>query len=191
MSLLYMECQLRVRMAYRLSLSLKKSCIFPKQFEFFGNDVCPKGNWPVQSKHQLLQIWPKPEIIRDVTKSLALYNFTANSFITLNSGYCPFVHPLMNKNIPSQYLGTGLMHVSILLIPSKKRSFLIRASSASTIGLIILRTNFLSQGFGYVVCQPGTDAALEAAMVAYCSGSDFAFIRKEFSAVICPVAFGG
>jgi hypothetical protein len=45
-SLQYMECQLQVCMAYRLSLSLKKSSIFPKRFKFVGNDVCPKGNWP-------------------------------------------------------------------------------------------------------------------------------------------------
>ena len=43
MSLLYIECQLRDFMAYRLSLSLKKSYIFPKQFEFVGNDVCAVG----------------------------------------------------------------------------------------------------------------------------------------------------
>ena len=54
-SLLYMECQLWVCQAYRLSLSLKKSFIFPKRFEFVGNDVCPDGNRPAQSKHQLLQ----------------------------------------------------------------------------------------------------------------------------------------
>ena len=50
-SLLYMECQLRVCLAYRLSLSLKKSFIFPIQFEFVGNDVCPKRVWPAQLKH--------------------------------------------------------------------------------------------------------------------------------------------
>ena len=38
-SLMYMECQLQVCRAYRLSLSLKKSFIFPKRFEFVGNDV--------------------------------------------------------------------------------------------------------------------------------------------------------
>jgi hypothetical protein len=65
-SLLYMECQLRVCLAYRLLLSLKKSFISPIQFEFVGNDVCPKGNRPAQSKHQLLESWPQPEIVRDV-----------------------------------------------------------------------------------------------------------------------------
>ena len=57
-SLQYMECQLQVCMAYHLSLSLRKSFIFPKRFEFIGNDVCPEGNRPAQSKHQLLKTWP-------------------------------------------------------------------------------------------------------------------------------------
>jgi hypothetical protein len=57
--------------------------------------------------------------------------------------------------------------------------------------LVILCTDFLSQGFGYVVCQPGTDEASEAAMLAYHSGSDFSFMTKDSSAVVRPVAFGG
>jgi hypothetical protein len=56
--------------------------------------------------------------------------------------------------------------------------------------LVILCTNFLSQGFGYVICQPGTNEASEAAMVAYRSGLDFFFMTKDSSAVVCPVAFG-
>jgi hypothetical protein len=43
-SLLYMECQLRICLSYCLSLSLKKSHIFPCQFEFVRNNVCPEGN---------------------------------------------------------------------------------------------------------------------------------------------------
>jgi hypothetical protein len=123
---------------------------------------------------------------------LALHNFTSNTFITLTSGYHPFVHSLMNGIILSQYLDTGQIFVSVLLIPSKKQSFLIRASSASTIaGSSFSIPTFLSQGFGYAVCQPGTNVALEVSMVAYCSGSDFVFMTKESSAVIHPVAFGG
>ena len=40
-SLLYMECQLRICKAYRLSLSLKKSFIFPERFEFVGKSASP------------------------------------------------------------------------------------------------------------------------------------------------------
>ena len=64
-ALLYMECQLRVAQSQNLSLSLKKSHIFPPRFEFVGIDVCPEGNRPAMSKHQLLQHWDAPQIVRD------------------------------------------------------------------------------------------------------------------------------
>jgi hypothetical protein len=67
-SLLYMECQLCVCLAYCLSLSLKKSFIFPKQIEIVGNDVCSAGNGPAQSKHQLLTTWPHSELVRGIAK---------------------------------------------------------------------------------------------------------------------------
>jgi hypothetical protein len=57
--------------------------------------------------------------------------------------------------------------------------------------LIVLHTNFSSRGFGFVVCQLGTDESSKAAMVAYQSGSDFAFMTKDAKGVLCPVAFGG
>jgi hypothetical protein len=56
--------------------------------------------------------------------------------------------------------------------------------------LIVLRLDFLSEGFGYVVCQPGTDIALTVAMDAYRSGLDFSFMTKDSAAVLHPVAFG-
>ncbi len=56
--------------------------------------------------------------------------------------------------------------------------------------LVVIRTNFSSKGFGYVVCQPGTDVASEQAMAAYRAGKDFAFMTKESSAVLRPVAIG-
>jgi hypothetical protein len=57
--------------------------------------------------------------------------------------------------------------------------------------LIILRTDFSSKGFGYVFCQSGTNAASKQAMAEYQAGQDFAFMTKESSAVMHPVAFGG
>jgi hypothetical protein len=57
--------------------------------------------------------------------------------------------------------------------------------------LVILCSDFSSKGFGYVVCQPGTDDTSEAAMKAYQLGSDFNFMMKDSSATIRPVAFGG
>ena len=45
------------------------------RFEFVGNDVCPEGNRPAQSKHQLLESWPQPEIVRDVAKFIGFAQF--------------------------------------------------------------------------------------------------------------------
>jgi hypothetical protein len=58
-----------------LSLSLCKTHIFPKHFEFVGIDVCSDGNRPAMSKHQLLEHWPQPEIIRDVAKIVGFAQF--------------------------------------------------------------------------------------------------------------------
>ncbi len=73
--LLYIERQLRVCLSYRLLLSLCKSHIFPKRFEFVGIDVCLDGNRPAISKHQLLEHWPQPEIIHDVAKIVGFVQF--------------------------------------------------------------------------------------------------------------------
>jgi hypothetical protein len=56
--------------------------------------------------------------------------------------------------------------------------------------LIVLRSDFSSKGFGYVICQPGNNNASTTAMNAYCSGSDFSFMTKDSTAVLHPVAFG-
>jgi hypothetical protein len=74
-ALLYIECQLWVCLAYRLSLSFLKSHIFPKHFEFIGIDVCSDGNFPAMSKHQLLEHWPQPETVCDVAKIFGFAQF--------------------------------------------------------------------------------------------------------------------
>ncbi len=66
LALRYIECQLRVCKAYRLTLTLKKSHFFPKHLEFVGIDVLPDGNRPAMSKQDLIKSWPIPELVRDV-----------------------------------------------------------------------------------------------------------------------------
>ncbi len=74
-ALLYMECQLCVAQSQNLLLSLKKSFIFSKCIEFVGVDVCADGNWPAQSKHNLLHHWKTPEVVRDVAKFVGFLQF--------------------------------------------------------------------------------------------------------------------
>jgi hypothetical protein len=160
-----MECQLQVCMAYRLSLSLRKSFIFPKHFKFVGNDVCPEGNRPAQSKHQLLETWPIPDMVRDVA-----------TFIGFAQFYSRYIHhfelrvtPLRELTIKRKYTNP----VAAIWTDACQCSFddvrdaifsdpcLLRYNPKR---LVILRSNFSSKGFGYVVCQPGTNNTSEAAM---------------------------
>jgi hypothetical protein len=62
---------------------------FPKHFEFVGNDVCPDGNRPAQSKHQLLQSWPSPEVVRNVAKFIGFAQF-----------YSKYIHHFELRIIP-------------------------------------------------------------------------------------------
>ena len=166
-----MECQPRVCLAYCLSLSLRKSFFFPMRFEFVGNDVCPEGNRPAQSKHQLLESWPQPEIVRDVAKFIGFAQF-----------YSKYIHHFELRVAPLRALSTNHEYtnkVSPIWTDACRRSFDdIRTAILSDPclarfnhrRLVVLRTDFSSQGFVYVVCQPGTDEASEAAMIAYRSG---------------------
>jgi hypothetical protein len=74
-AMVYMECQLRICQAQNLLLSLKKSHIFPRCFEFVGIDICPKGNHPAMLKHQLLEHWPTPISVRNVAKFMGFMQF--------------------------------------------------------------------------------------------------------------------
>jgi hypothetical protein len=75
-ALLYMECQLQVAQSQNLSLSLKKLHNFLKHFEFFRINVCPKGNCPAMSKHQLLQHWPMLVLYATWPRLSGLFNST-------------------------------------------------------------------------------------------------------------------
>jgi hypothetical protein len=187
-----MECQLRVCRAYRLLLSLKKSHIFPQCFEFVGNDVLPDGNQPAQAKHQLLESCPHLEIVWDITKFIGFAQF----YIVYIHHFELCIMPLQEITIKSEHTD----HVGPLWSNTAQRSMDdVKDAILSNPCLMcfnhnclaVLCTKFSSRGFGFVVCQPETDESSEATMVAYRSGSDFAFMTKEAKGVLRPVAFGG
>ena len=190
-SLRYMGCQLLVCQAYRLSLSLGKSFIFPKRFDFVGNDVCPDGNRPAQSKHQLLATWPQPELVRDIAKFTGFVQFYSKFIhhfelrvsplrdLVTNNDYVDPVAPIWTD--PAQRAMDDLKN-SVLSDPCLKRF--------DHTCLIVLRTGFSSVCFGYVVCQPDTDEASEVAMRAFQDRKDFMFMTKGQEAVLRPIAFG-
>jgi hypothetical protein len=191
MALLYMECQLRVCQSYQLSLSLQKSHIFPKHLEFVGINVCLDDNPPAMSKHQLLEHWPLPKTVHVVAKIIRFAQFYSKFIphfdlriaplraLTTKFEYTNIVAPHWTATAQAAFED---IKQAILSNPCLKRF--------NHQHLIVLQTDFLSQGFGYIVCQPGGGAASTAAMDAYQRGSDFNFMATSSAAVLHPVAFG-
>jgi hypothetical protein len=56
--------------------------------------------------------------------------------------------------------------------------------------LIVLRTDFSKDGFGFVLCQPASDDATLNAVQEYRDGKGFSNMTKSSSAVLHPVCFG-
>ncbi len=189
-ALQYMECQLRVCKAYRLTLSLKKSHFFLKRFEFVGINVSTNGNCPAMSKHQLLQHWPIPEYVCDVASFIGFLQFYS-AFIPffevrakplreiLKHEYTSCVGNLWNSTAAAAFeeLQNCILHNPCLCRFNHNK-------------LTVLWTDFSSLGFGYIVCQPDNDDASLALVAQYKSGNGFDFMTANSNGILHPVAFG-
>jgi hypothetical protein len=189
-ALLYMECQLRVAQSQNLSLSLKKSFIFPKRVEFVGVDVCQDGNRPAMSKHQLLVHWPTPVIVRDVAKFVGFLQFYTRFIPNFEVRISPlreimreeYTSPIGSAWTSAANAAFEEMRQAILADPCLQRY--------DHRKLLVLCTDFSADGFGYVACQPADDDVSLATMHWCMRGDGFDFMTKTSSAVLHPVAFG-
>ncbi len=148
-ALLYIECQLQVCQSYCLSLSLCKSHIFPKRFEFVGIDVCSSGNRPAMSKHQLLEHWPPPETICDVAKFVGFAQFYSK-FIP---NFELWISLLCNLTMKFDYMEPATLHWWMdaqHAFDEIKNSILLdsRLLCFNHQQLIVLCTDFSSHGMG-------------------------------------------
>ncbi len=142
------------------------------------------------SKNQLLEHWSQPKFIRDVAKIVRFAQFCGKFIPQFDLRIVPlcdlitkleYTKPVAPHWMTAAQNSFNDIKLAILSDPCLKRFDHNR--------LIVLWSDFLSKGFGYAVCQPGTDTALTIAMDAYRSGSDFSFMTKDSAAVLYPVAF--
>ena len=54
---------------------LEENSYLPERMEFMGINVSQDGNRPAMSKHQLLETWPTPTVVRDIAAILGFANF--------------------------------------------------------------------------------------------------------------------
>jgi hypothetical protein len=175
---------------YNLSLKLGKSPFFPRCFEFVGIDVCLDGNHLAKSKHQLLETWPVLELVRNIAEFLGFVQFYSQ-FIP-NFEVCVAALRGVTKQEYTDTVGPHWtpeaqaawedMKGSILSDPCIQRF--------DHCKLIMLRTNFSSLEFGFVLLQPGNNEASVKAAQDYLDGNRFAFITKGSAAILHPICCG-
>lgn len=143
------------------------------------------------SKHQLLEHWPDPLIVRDVAKLVGFAQFYSQFLphfvcrITrlreiLKEEYTLDITPFWNDAAVAEWkdIKTALLADPCIGRYDHRK-------------LLVIRTDFSALGFGYAALQPGDDPASVTAMHTAMSGGDFQFMTKEHpSLTLKPVAFG-
>ncbi len=190
-ALIYMECQLKICQAYRLSLNLRKSHIFLSHFEFVGINVCADGNRPAQPKHTLLKTWPAPETVCNVAKFIGFAQFYSrfiHNFELRVVLLCKITKQEYTNPVALYWSTAALNSFDVIKIAILANPCILRFDYRK---LIVLWTNFSCLGFCWVLCQPGDNEASNKVVQEYRSGKGFNFMTKDSSAVLCPVCFGG
>jgi hypothetical protein len=189
-ALIYMECQLKAAQSQNLSLSLKKSFIFPKRVKFVGIDMCQDGNRPAMSKHHLLVHWPTPVIVWDVAKFVRFLQFYSRFIPNFEMRILP-LRKIMKDNYTSTISSAWTpdanaafeeMWQAILSNPCLQRY--------DHRKLLVLCMDFSKDGFGFVTCQPANDKVSLAAMNCCMRSECFDFMTKTSLAVLHLIAFG-
>ena len=154
--------------------------------------MCPNGNCPAQSKHQLLKTWPQPELVRDIAKFIGFAQFYSMFIHHFELRVTP-LRKLVTTDDYSNPVGPIWTKAANLTMEDLKDSILADPCLMrfNPNPLVVIRTDFLAKGFGFVICQPDTDTASKQAMAAFQAGHDFTFMTKDSYAVLHPVTFGG
>jgi hypothetical protein len=189
-ALRYIACQLIICKAYRLTLSLRKSHFFPKRLEFVRINVSPDGNRPAMSKHELLKHWPIPEFVRDVASFVGFLQFY-NKFIPHFEVRIEPLRRIMEREY-TELVGDLWTSAAGETFDDLRNAILCNPClhQFNPHRLTVLRTDFSSKGFGYVVCQADTDNVSLALASQFMSGNGFHFLTKTNGGVLHPVAFG-
>ena len=189
----YMEAQLEVCARRRLSISLPKSFFFPERMEFVGVDVATRGNHPAMSKHELLQTWPKPQIIRDIASFIAFGLFYSRWIPFYEQKIGPFREickldydvPVTSKMWTPEFeeLWKWIIYSicsdpCLMRFDHRKRFY--------------VRTDFCSHGFGFVGMQPDNDIISMSAMRREMAGGSCEFMKVGVpeSPQLRPIALG-
>jgi hypothetical protein len=142
------------------------------------------------SKHTLLQTWPQPELVRDVVKFIGFAQFYScfiHHFELRIAPLCKLTKLKFTKTVAPHWTTEAQVALDDMKNAILSDPCLLHFDYCK---LIVLRTDFLKDGFGYVLCQPVSDKSLLKTVQDYWEGRCFTFMTKSSAAVLHPVCFG-
>ena len=142
------------------------------------------------SKHQLLKHWPTLVIVCDVAKFVGFMQFYSRFIPNFEIRITAlrkilreeYMMPLENLWMEEANNAFTDMRHAILSDPCLRQY--------DHRKLLVLRTDFLAEGFGYAVLQPADDNISLQAMHRCMTGGSFDFMTKDSTVTLYPVALG-
>ncbi len=145
--------------------------------------MCTDSNRPAKSKHSLHETWPASELVHDMAKFIGFAHHFKLRIAPLRKitkhKYTDLVQPLWTEAAQEAF---DDMKLAIISNPCLQRF--------DHCKLVVIRTDFSSLGFGYVLLNPSNDKASTQAALNYRNGKGFSFMTKESTAHLHPVCFG-
>jgi len=134
--------------------------------------------------------WPAPEFAHDIVKFIGFAQFYSRFIPNFKMRAAPlhtvtkqeYTDPIAQHWTHDAEQAWEDLKDAILLDPCIQR-FDYRK-------LVVLRTDFSSLGFGYVLLQPGNDEASVKAVHNYRADKGFSFMTKGSTAILQPICFG-
>jgi hypothetical protein len=131
------------------------------------------------SKHDLLHHWPLPELVRNVASFVGFLQFYSNFIPHFEVRALPLCEIMTQEY--TEAVGNMWTAEANSAFEELKNSVLCNPCLLwfDHRKLTVLRTDFSTLGFGYVVCQPGNDKCSLAKTSQYMSGNGFGFMSKD------------
>ena len=163
--MVYFECICEISLKYRVSFRLDKCEFLRSRVEYVGHDILCQENCPAQSKFDMVNDWPLPELGQSLTSFIGLVNFYHK--------YAPYMEmclKLLRKLVKAYYRNptpSSACTPEFVKLFSDLKSCITSSSALARFdpaNPTFLKMDWSSKGMGWILMQPADDEESKTAM---------------------------
>ena len=189
--LVLFTCVCEVFKKYRVSFRLDKCEFLKERVEYVGHDILRNGNCPAKSKFDLLNDWDLPTSGQSLFSFIGLVNFYHRYAPYMEIKLKPLrllVKQFYRKPIPPKSWTPELVKLfADLKICITSSPVLARFDTTRP---TFLKTDWSSEGMGWILMQPADDEESVAASKILLTTGECLFDLSKNGARLKPIAFG-